>query len=130
MRWVKWALTALILLSILIVLLPALLFAFGEPVHFFPQDGIWYCEELQLQISFSDDDETFTYADGEKVYCSCDYDRGSAWLGLHCRNYYSKSYQVGDVVFDGEYVSLDEQTLVIYDQETDQNYTFLRLPDT
>lgn len=129
MRWFRLILIVLSLCIILFYILPFLMIAFCEPVDYFPQDGIWYCEELQMQVSFADDDKTFAYVNGEKIYCTWGYDRGSTWLGLHCRNYYSKAFQVGDVVFDGEYVSLNDKALVLYDQEINRDYTFLRLPD-
>ena len=118
LRW----LIVLLLLSIVFQLFLAYLFV---PVNQFPDNGVWYCEEYQIQISFESGTHSYVTIDGEPIRCTTGNDRGSRWLYLCCDERRNEHYMRGESVFGGELVYLDEETLVLED-ERGIEYRFVR----
>ena len=94
-------------------------------MHYEPQSGVWYCEELQIQLSYEDDEVTYITENGKQIIGTCETDRGSKWIGVLCRTD-EVGYYVGDQLFLAKIISLNDDTLVLYHEDTNQKYIFLR----
>ena len=65
---------------LLAVLLFALISAIAYTPNYEPEEGIWYCEQLQIQLDYSGKGETFIKKDDVKIRCSCGSDRAVKML--------------------------------------------------
>ena len=95
--------------------------------QYFPEDGVWYCEELEMQMSYETDVRSYATVDQTRISCCTGNDRGSNWITLSCTESYNPCYDVGEVIFAGEYVSLDDHRLVLRAADG-REYVFERLP--
>ena len=93
---------------------------------YIPTEGIWFCEELQLQVSFESNQRSFKLAGENKIICTWEHDKNSRYISIVCLEEKNAMYTFGDVVFCGEYVALDKQQYVLSD-DTGKTYTFLRI---
>lgn len=94
-----------------------------------PEKGIWYCEELEIEIDFSNKSYSYVNVDGNNVPCTINADYGSDWFqiggigGIHG----------GRVFFHGECDYWDEDKMLVtelLDSEGDekgQSYLFVRV---
>lgn len=102
-----------------------------------PEDGLWYCKELQLQLSFipqdySTDDtlegyETYSYMMTDLGCVMCSFSlpaRSRNMLVLAQDDAYVE--MLAEVLFRGQYISADGQCLVIRGEDG-ADYRFLRL---
>lgn len=94
-----------------------------------PDDGTWYCEELQIQLSFTKERESFAIIDGQTIICVVENDRGSKEVALICQSSNDLGFQVGDVVFCGEYVELSERQYILKDYASRGTYIFKRIDE-
>lgn len=134
MRWIWRTLLVLVIPAAICILIPLLLsFLFQngliEYAQFFPEDGIWYCEELQIQAAFGETGETFIVVEGEKIDCVWENDPGSEWLNIISQDRDTKVFKLGESVFSGTYVRLDETRLVLRDPDSGQEYTFVKISE-
>lgn len=90
-----------------------------------PEDGVWYCEELQMQLSFEKGQKSYVVLDGRVIPCACENNRGSKDVLVFCQVNGSE-YVIGDLIFSGRYVDLSDDTFVLKDRKTQQIYTFVR----
>lgn len=112
---------------LLIVVLHLLIFFPGcAPVQYEPEEGVWYCDELQIQLSYERDVPTYIVEDGEMILCACGSDRGVKWLEVSNQDagYHAN---LGEVLFYAEILRLDESELVVYCGDLDKEYTFVRV---
>ena len=116
------SISILILISLLISI-----FYGCTPTEFYPKEGEWYCEELQLQLSFGGNQKCYIIKSGERIRCVCSNDLGSFWLSVLCQDPDSKYYRLGESVFGGEFVRLDQDELVIRDPRAKRNIRFAEL---
>ena len=99
-----------------IMLLPFLLAACTMPnatsKSVVPEYGEWYCEELQLQLSFDNHKESFVLIDGKQVSCSFENDRGSRCIlvAFLYGNYY---YDASQVFFMCNCDYWDEEKMIV-----------------
>lgn len=106
--------------------------------EYHPQEGTWYCEELQLQLSFGIyilnepgnskyNDELYGYIiiDGERIGCQGSYDGHSRFMGVHSQELDNKKYPAGYQFYLLEAVSLGDTQYVVKDEAGNQ-YTFIR----
>ena len=98
-----------------------------EPAQFFPEEGIWYCSELGIQLDFDDGLNCFFIYQGVKIVCDCEHDRGSSYLSVICQDMNTKHFTLGEEVFGAEFVSLDTERLILLEEETQTAYIFLRM---
>jgi len=91
-----------------------------------PTEGIWYCQELQMQISF-EENESFVVIDNQKVACACLNDRGSAWFFVLIQGKNDR-YPVGTEVFSAKHVQLSKNEFIVSEEHTGQQYVFTRVP--
>lgn len=95
--------------------------------EFYPEEGEWYCEELQLQLAFGGKGDCFYLIDNEKIICACGSDKGSKWLTVGCQDVDSEYFDLGEEIFGAEFVSLDQNQLIVFDPTTEAEYTFYRV---
>jgi len=108
-----------------------------DPDSLAPEDGLWYCKELQLQLSFipqdySTDDtlegyETYSYmmTDEGCVMCSFSLPARSRNMRVLAQdNAYVEI--LAKELFRGQYISADDQCLVVRGEDG-ADYRFLRL---
>jgi len=96
------------------------------PINWMPEDGVWYCEELQIQLSFEEDVDSYVIVNGERKKCS--------W----CNEQYSRILWVDfdedddgyldDFYFSGERVSLDDgDDEFVLRTEEGEEFVFVRI---
>ena len=91
-----------------------------------PDEGIWYCEELKIQLSF-EDDSSYTVVNGRSISCTWGNDRGSDVIMVLCQEPNIEEYRLGDTVFWGHYVHLTDDEYIVSDGTTSVEYTFERI---
>jgi len=110
---------------ILILLVMTIFLSACTPIECFPEAGQWYCEELQMQLSFGNDTECFVIKNGSKMICACGSDRGSNYLSVGCQEVGCQHCDLGEEIFGAEFVSLDNTTLVVKDIKDGKQYRFV-----
>lgn len=115
-----------IIFLVLLTLLLHSIFVGCEPVRYEPQEGVWYCEELQAQLSYEKDAATYITENGDRIFGICGTDRGSKLIGILCQSTHGGHY-VGEELFLAEIISLDDDTLVLCDEYSGQEYVFQRI---
>lgn len=102
-------------------------FAGCTPVQYEPEDGVWFCEELQIQLSYEQDAQSFVIRDGEQIICACGSDRGVPYIYVSCQETNNSIYSLGEEIFYAKIIELSETELLVCDEETMRQYTFTRL---
>lgn len=97
------------------------------PVQWEPTQGVWFCDELSIQLSYEEDDESFIIEDGNKIICACGSDRGSRRIEVSCQDNSTRDYYMGELVFSAEILSLEGNELNVYHKETEREYIFLKV---
>ena len=101
-----------------------------------PNEGTWYCEELQTQICFDrldggmdpvDNSEarTFVIVDNEKVVCTWINQRASVVLSIISQDTLSDKFHLGQTIYELEYVRLSDTEYTVKDREGNI-YIFVR----
>ena len=116
---------AIMLIAILILIVLAVGIIF--PVQHEPEEGIWFCEALQIQLCYEQDGETFIIEDGKKIICSCGSDRGAKAVDVHCQEFDHLEYDLGETIFAAEIVKCSNGILLVREEKTQQEYMFLRI---
>ena len=91
-----------------------------------PQNGDWYCKELQLQISFSGGD-CFWINNGAMIPCDCINDRGSKAFFVITQAFDNEDLPLGTELFRGEYVTLTDNEFVVREIDSGKEYTFAKV---
>ena len=97
------------------------------PTQYEPQEGVWYCEELQIQLSYKSDAPCFVIENDEKIVCGCGSDRGVNYIQVLCQETDNPYYYLGEMVFCAEIISLNDVELIVYDESTQEQYAFYRI---
>ena len=92
-----------------------------------PQEGEWYCTELQMQLSFSDQGQSTVIIDGNTISCTWENDIGSHDIYVLCQEVDHPSYKLGELLFWFKYVSLDDGTYVVSDHESGELCYFIKI---
>lgn len=95
--------------------------------EYFPCDGTWYCEEPRFQLSFDGIGDCYYLIDGERISCACGSGEGSRWLTVGCQETDSEFFALAKEVFGAEFVSLDQDKLIVYDNSAEKEYVFYRI---
>ena len=90
-----------------------------------PEEGTWYCEELQIQLACDVGISSIT-VDGETVVCGWQNDRGSKFFFVYSVQSHSL-YSRGEVIFEGEAITLDDREFCVEDTATGERYIFTRI---
>ena len=96
-------------------------------MDYYPEDGEWYSEELQLQLCFGGKGDCFYVFKDEIIKCACGSDKGSSWLSVGCQEADSQYFSLGEEVFGAEFVNLEQDQLVVYVESEGKEYTFQRI---
>lgn len=75
-------------------------------------DEVWYCEELQLQMSLKSLVGSYMEIGGEKVFCATGWQSDKSQLCLICHDA-KASFAIGEVVFSAKYVGYDNGQMVL-----------------
>ena len=92
-----------------------------------PNEGVWYCDELKIQLSFTLDEETYAIINGEKVICVWGNNTGSSYFSVIVQENGVEGYQIGESFFLGKYKTLTDSELVLEDRESGILYSFVRV---
>lgn len=112
------------------------IYSHNHPKEYFPSEGVWYCEELQIQLSFNEPTGTFPFeepydcyfmVDGIKTASQWRVDKGSNIIAVTCQDLDCKDCELGESVFTGVFVSSDQNTLCLREYEGTAEYTFERI---
>ena len=90
----------------------------------YPEDGIWYCEELQIYLHFDREAISKAIIDGEEVDCAGCYMKDS--ISITIERLYDFTWE-NQIIFSGEYVSLKGSELVLRNRDTKVEYTFVKI---
>ena len=100
---------------------------FDPSEEYTPRDGVWYCAELKMRLSFSEDHLSTLVVGEEEVQCACINDIGSDDIYVLCQEADNQVYALGELILWLEYVSLDGETYTVKDHNTEETYFFCRL---
>ena len=81
--------------------------------EWFPTEGAWYCDELQIQLGFDSSCENFFVKDGEKINSAWDGELGSKYIGIACRQEDCQYCRRGTYILTIEWIDLTETQLVV-----------------
>ena len=113
--------------STFLILLGIVLIGFAGCYHeWIPQEGDWYCEELQIQFSFSGGD-CFWINNGETIPCDCINNRASKVLSIIAQAFDNKNIPLGTELFCGEHVKLTDDEFVVREIDSGKIYTFTKV---
>ena len=112
------------------------------PKQVCPDDGVWYCEEMQAQFymgweeDFADDEfsggdenETYIIINGDRIAAVCGYYKWSEVVIICCVELNHPVYDYGEIIYSMEFVQLTDTEYVIKDKEGN-HYTFIRIGDS
>lgn len=109
----------------------------------FPNEGIWYCADLQAQFTmgkgntfvsrgdglFVDKTKNYAIVNGERIAASLWSDRGSKYVWISCEEPDHPDFYEGETIYSFVFVSLSDTEYVLED-DTGKRHTFLRIGDT
>ena len=95
------------------------------PTLVLPENGVWFCEDLQIQLNFESANlmDSYIVLDGEKYQCRVGSDPGSSYFGISYTDYNPLSKH--KLYFTITY--RDETTFIVKPQNDEQTYTFSRI---
>lgn len=89
-----------------------------------PDNGIWYCEDLHLKLSFEPNYGSNLLIQEERIRCVVEHDRNSKYIIVLCQEM-NASYDIGECIFSGEIIGLDDSEFVVSSSGTE--FTFVRI---
>ena len=123
MKKIKWI--AIGLLIILIIVIVASCVYEGAFRQYFPEEGVWYCAELQIYLNFAPNKKDKAIIDGEEVVCMAYYMFNSTHIRID--RWDPEDEIENDTIFEGRSVSLKDNTLVLRHHITQVEYNFVRI---
>jgi len=117
----------LLFLVFLFILATAVISILMFPPRYEPEEGVWFCEELQIQISYEKNANTFLIENGEKINCACGSDRGVKELQVYCQEWDHPTYRLDEMIFCADIKKLTDKTLTVFDPLAKQEYIFIRI---
>ena len=111
-----------------IVFLVLILFSMVTHIpQYEPEDGVWLCEELQMQLDYSGHSETYFVKNGKKILCGCGSDRSVKAIEISCQEFNNPDYYAGELIFRAEIRKLTDETMLVYEPKTDREFIFIRV---
>ena len=98
-----------------------------KPIDYFPEEGVWYCSEHEMQLDFSRNDDSYIMLDSKKIHCDYLANIGSYVLTVCCQENDCGFFSLGEEILSMRFVSLDENTLIMKDLYGDKKYLFTRI---
>lgn len=97
------------------------------PVTNLPDDGEWYCSELEMQLDFGGNGECFIEKDGKKIQCVWENDIGSNCLSVFCQEINCEYCSWGKEILVATIISRDDTKLVLEDSHKESKYLFVKI---
>lgn len=91
-----------------------------------PPDGNWYCEELQIQVSFSGG-ECFYILNGAEIPCDSINNRGSHSFFVISQARDIKELPLGTELFSAVYMEFTETYMIATEEHTKKEFIFLKV---
>jgi hypothetical protein len=89
-----------------------------------PKEGLWYCEEMEMYLSFTHEYKSTVVIDGETRNCTWGCEIGCSDIHITCLD---ENGVLRESLLWGEYVSLTEERYQIRNHETGEIYDFIRV---
>ena len=97
------------------------------PDQYEPLNGVWYCEDLQMQLSYDVGKESYVIIAGEKIAIACGSDSGVSRLCVSNQQRNHPEYHMGETIFEAEIISLNATKFVVYDMQAQREFVFYRI---
>ena len=110
----------------ILLIFAVLISIFCFPARSLPEEGEWYCSELDMNLSFSIHGKTLLSHNGEEVLCIRAVEHGSTWIDIICDETGNPNFAFGEAVFSGEILKL-KNNLFIIQSSNGVEYTFRRI---
>lgn len=91
-----------------------------------PPEGNWYCEELQIQVSFSGGD-CFYMLNGKKIPCDCINNRGSYSFFVISQAFDVEAIPLGTELFSAVYMEFTDSQMIATEEHTKAEYIFVKV---
>ena len=91
-----------------------------------PPEGNWYCEELQIQVSFSGGD-SFYLLDGNEIPCDCINDKGSKAFFVITQASNIDSVPLGTEIFCAINMEFEGSQMIATQELTNTEYVFIKV---
>ena len=100
-----------------------------KPTQALPNKGIWYCEDLQIQICFDKNPDMYeTHIISEKkVNCTLSTDYGNRFFSIMYQDTINSEYNYDTCFYSGECIYFDEEKMVTKEVDTGREFVFERL---
>lgn len=126
-----------VILIVAVVVLASILVWFGCSlykgyfVQYAPRDGVWYCEELNLTLSYESEQKSYLVKDGEAILCSRTGHHQSTHINVYAaeeiiREDGGTAFVHKALLFEFETLSFEREAWVVCDS-LGNHYTFTRL---
>ena len=89
-------------------------------------EGNWFCEELQIQVSFSGGD-CFYILNNEKIPCDSINDRGSRTFFVLSHASDIEELPLGTELFSAIYMEFTETYMIATEEHTQEEYIFVKV---
>lgn len=116
-------------LAIAIIFLIYFVLPCFPPPEWMPEEGTWFCKELQIYIFCGSLVECHIVHNEEYLRCAWGQDRGSQYFYISFQEFHHDDFEPGQTIFQGKYVSLDDTNYVVEDINTGVQYVFVREND-
>lgn len=111
-----------------ISILAIILFAWIANIpQYEPEEGVWVCDELQIQLDYDSGKESFIIGNGVKIHCGHGSDRGVKRVLLYSQDFTNSDYELGEIIFAADITKLTEAMMTVYDPQTEKEYIFVRI---
>ena len=97
------------------------------PTIWCPEEGVWFCEELQMQMDFNKGGSTYAVVEGQKITCVVSNDRGSTHVSIVCNEPQHDTYNLDHVFFSGIYKDLTDSQFILKEVKNKTIYVFKRI---
>lgn len=91
-----------------------------------PPEGSWFCEELQLQVSFVEG-ESFYILNGAEIPCDSINNRGSHSFFVISQAKDIKELPLGTELFSAVYMEFTETYMIATEEHTKEEFIFLKV---
>lgn len=98
----------------------------GYP-EYFPENDVWYCADLGIQISFEDNVPSYVISDNITISCIWENDNGSNVISILCQEENTRGFLVGEAVFTGACIFLDSDKMILREYPAGGTFTFIRI---
>ena len=125
-KTIVFLLSSLLVLFLLLFML--LIFYITYPIKPpAPEEGVWYSDTMQMQLSFEYDTESFVTINGKKMICLCINNRNSKRITLLSQDEnWREQYSMGRLVFAADVLRFDDEVLLLID-DNNCEYSFNRV---